>query len=105
MRSRNATIRADLADKQAQMRAVLDPMRDYLTGAMIRTAEEWIANMNGNGDDVPVVSDAPPNGWHTPGGPDEGDTAAFDDVTAELDRRRVAAIMHDWQADNPDWWE
>jgi hypothetical protein len=80
-------------------------MRDYLTDDMILTAEQYIANLAPDSDVIPLVQDKMPAGTASPSGPDEGATSEFADLRDELEALRIRAVMHDWHAENPGWWD
>lgn len=105
-RDREADARADLASKREEVRRILEPIRDYMTDAMILTAEQYIASIGPDDDGVvPLVEDRMPAGTATPGGPDEGMSTTYPDLATELDQYRIGVIMHDWHAEHPGWWD
>lgn len=105
-RNRQADVRAELARRQETLRQILEPMRDYLTDDMILTVEDYIADLGPDIDGlVPLVQDKMPAGTSSPAGPEVGATSEFADLRDELELRRIAAVMHDWHAEHPGWWD
>jgi len=104
-RERVATLRAEIEAKRDTLRMILEPMRDHLTDDMILTVEQYIDSLAPDTDGVvPLVEDRMPAGTSSPSGPDEGATSEFEDLRDELEVRRIAAVMHDWHAEHPGWW-
>lgn len=102
--ARIAEMRADLRDKQSLLREIAEPMRLHLTHDMQRLMDEWIGQLDVDPDKfAPVMDDSFRGAGKN--GPDEGCSTGFTDLADELERRRVAAIMHDWHAEHPGWWE
>lgn len=99
-----ASARAEVGVNRDRLREILDPMREYMSDSMIMTAEQFLDDLVPDSD-VPFVADRMPAGTSTPSGPNEGATTEFEDLYGELETRRLAAIMHDWHAEHPQWWQ